>query len=276
VFKKGPIKLKKLANFSEIYENYDTFIIDLWGVIHNGIHLYEESVDVVEKLISKNKKVIFLSNAPRPSENVIKFLKKIEMKEKYLKNVMTSGEAAMKVLKNLKYGKNFFHLGPKRDNPLFFGLEENKTSLEKCDFILCTGLIENHEKDLQYYKDLLRKNLHKKLICTNPDLIVHRGDDEEYCAGTIAKIFESIGGKVIYIGKPYKEIYNIILKKNERNFIIGDNLNTDIRGANNLSLDCLFITNGVHKSEFNNENDLDDLLKKYKVTSNFFQKNLRW
>ncbi len=276
MFKKGPIKLKKLANFSEIYENYDTFIIDLWGVIHNGIHLYEESVDVVEKLISKNKKVIFLSNAPRPSENVIKFLKKIEMKEKYLKNVMTSGEAAMKVLKNLKYGKNFFHLGPKRDNPLFFGLEENKTSLEKCDFILCTGLIENHEKDLQYYKDLLRKNLHKKLICTNPDLIVHRGDDEEYCAGTIAKIFESIGGKVIYIGKPYKEIYNIILKKNERNFIIGDNLNTDIRGANNLSLDCLFITNGVHKSEFNNENDLDDLLKKYKVTSNFFQKNLRW
>jgi len=276
VFKKGPIKLKKLVNFSEIYENYDTFIIDLWGVIHNGVHLYDESVEVVENLISKNKKVIFLSNAPRPSENVIKFLKKIEMKEKYLKNVMTSGEAAMKVLKNLKYGKNFFHLGPKRDNPLFFGLEENKTSLEKCDFILCTGLIENHEKDLQYYKDLLRKKLHKKLICTNPDLIVHRGDDEEYCAGTIAKIFESIGGKVIYIGKPYKEIYNIILKKNERNFIIGDNLNTDIRGANNLSLDCLFITNGVHKSEFNNENDLDDLLKKYKVTSNFFQKNLRW
>ena len=276
MFKKGPIKLKKLANFSEIYENYDTFIIDLWGVIHNGIHLYEESVDVVEKLISKNKKVIFLSNAPRPSENVIKFLKKIEMKEKYLKNVMTSGEAAMKVLKNLKYGKNFFHLGPKRDNPLFFGLEENKTSLEKCDFILCTGLIENHEKDLQYYKDLLRKNLHKKLICTNPDLIVHRGDDEEYCAGTIAKIFESIGGKVIYIGKPYKEIYNIILKKNERNFIIGDNLNTDLRGANNLSLDCLFITNGVQKSEFNTENDLDDLFKKYKETSNFFQKNLRW
>ena len=268
--------MKKLVNFSEIYDNYDAFIIDLWGVMHNGIQLYEKSIEVVENLISKNKRVVFLSNAPRPSKNVIEFLKKIEMKEKYLNNVMTSGEAALNSLKNLKYGKSFFHLGPKRDEPLFIGLEENKTKIEKCDFILCTGLLENYENDLQYYKDLLKKNLTKKLICTNPDLIVHRGEKEEYCAGTIAKIFEFLGGQVIYFGKPHKEIYGTILNKKEKSFVIGDNLNTDIRGANNLNLDCLFITNGVHKTEFSNENDLDKLLKKYNVKSNFYQKNLSW
>ena len=82
----------------------------------------------------------------------------------------------------------------------------------------------------------------KKLVCTNPDLIVHRGTKEEYCAGYIAKIFEELGGKVIYYGKPHKEIYEMCFKKNEKVLAIGDNLRTDIKGANNLNIDCLFIS----------------------------------
>ena len=268
--------MKKLANFSEIYNDYDTFIIDLWGVMHNGIKLHKGSIEVVENLIKKEKRVVFLSNAPRPKRNVIEFLKKLSMEEKYLKNIMTSGEAAINSLKKYRYGKLFFHLGPERDSPLFSSFAKNKTNLDKCDFILCTGLFENQENDLEFYRNLLKDNISKKLICTNPDLIIHRGNKEEYCAGTIAKIFKSLGGEVIYFGKPHKEVYEVILKKDEKNFIIGDNLNTDIKGANNLNLDCLFITGGVHKSEFSNEKDLDALLKKYKVTSKFFQKNLSW
>ena len=141
---------------------------------------------------------------------------------------------------------------------------------------MCTGLFDEHEKDLDYYKNLLKNSISKKLVCTNPDLIVHRGKKAEYCAGAIAEIFEVLGGVSVYFGKPYKEVYDIILKKDEKTLIIGDNLNTDIKGANNLNIDSLFITSGVHRSEFNKKNELMNLLKKYKVSSKYFQEMLIW
>jgi len=268
--------LKKIEHLSEIYNHYDTFIIDLWGVMHNGIKLNEKAMNAIENLEKNKKKIFFLSNAPRPSANVVNFLKKLNMHEKYLKNIITSGETAMASLKKEKFGTTFFHLGPVRDTSLFKGLEKNKTSLEKSDFILCTGLFDDREEDLEFYKKLLKYETGKKFICTNPDLTVHRGNKEEYCAGTVAEVFKSLGGKVIYFGKPYKEIYETILSQGKKYFIIGDNLNTDIRGANNLNIDSLFISNGVHRSEFIKNNELEDLLKKYKVKSKFFQPELCW
>ena len=159
---------------------------------------------------------------------------------------------------------------------MFKGLEENKTELDNCDFILCTGLFDEYTEDLDYYKNLLKNNTSKVLVCTNPDLIVHKGESMKFCAGKIAEIFKSVGGKVVYFGKPYKEVYKTILKINEKNLVIGDNLNTDIKGANNLKLDSLFISNGVHKDEFNNEKSLVSLCKKYNVKTNFYQKDLTW
>ena len=91
--------MKKIDHLSEIYSQYDTFIIDLWGVMHNGIKLNGKAVNAVENLKNNKKKIIFLSNAPRPSESVVSFLKKLNMKEEYLENVMTSGEAAIASLK---------------------------------------------------------------------------------------------------------------------------------------------------------------------------------
>ena len=268
--------MKKLDHLSEIYSFYDAFIIDLWGVMHNGISLNSGAMEVVKNLTKNNKRITFLSNAPRPNKKVVSFLRRLNMNEEYLKNVITSGEAAIKSLKSQKFGVKFFHLGPQRDMSLFVGLESNKATLENSEFILCTGLFDEHEDDLNYYKDLLKDQVSKKLVCTNPDLIVHRGTEEEYCAGSVAKIFESIGGEVVYFGKPYKEIYNLCLKKKEKTLVIGDNLNTDIRGANNLNLDSLFITGGVHRSEYKNENDLNNLLKKYKVKTKYFQSVLYW
>ena len=81
--------MKKLNHLSEVYKLYDVFIIDLWGVMHNGIELNSNAMKAVENLKKNNKKVIFLSNAPRPSSQVKIFLKKINMKEEYLKNIMT-------------------------------------------------------------------------------------------------------------------------------------------------------------------------------------------
>jgi HAD superfamily hydrolase (TIGR01459 family) len=268
--------LKKLNHLAEIYKNYDTYIIDLWGVIHNGVRLNLKAVEAVKNLIQNKRKIVFLSNAPRPSKEVKLFLQNLGMKNQYLKNIMTSGEAAMLALQKESYGKFFYHLGPERDSAVFFKIKGNKTSLEKCNFILCTGLFADQEENLNYYKNLLKDHVAKKLICTNPDLTVHRGDVEEYCAGTIAKIFKSLGGEIIYFGKPYKEIYKMCFNEKEKVIAIGDNLNTDIKGANNMKIDSIFISNGVHRSEFKQESDLEDLSNKYKVKFNYHQSELVW
>ena len=268
--------MKKLNHLAEIYKNYDTFVIDLWGVIHNGVRLNLKAIEVIDKLIQNKKKVIFLSNAPRPSKEVKIFLQGLNMKDLYLQNIMTSGEAAMLALEKESYGKFFYHLGPERDSAVFFKIKNNKTNLEKCNFILCTGLFNEHEGNLDYYKNLLKNHTSKKLICTNPDLTVQRGDIEEYCAGTIAKIFESLGGKTVYFGKPYKEIYKMCFSEKEKVIAIGDNLNTDIKGANNMKIDSIFISNGVHRSEFVRDNELSNLSEKYKVKFNYYQSELVW
>ena len=268
--------MRELNHLSEVFDAYDTFVIDLWGVIHNGIKLNEKAIEAVEKLTKKFKKIVFLSNAPRPSAQVINFLLKLKMKKQYLSNVITSGEAAMHAINQNKFGKTFFHLGPPRDTSVFEKVKNNITNIDNCDFILCTGLFDGHEDNLDYYKNFLVKYISKKLICTNPDLTVHRGDKEEYCAGYIAKIFEELGGNVNYYGKPYKEIYEMCFKENEKVLMIGDNLRTDIKGANNLNKDCLFISNGVHRDEFSSDLELERLLRKYKVKANYFQKELEW
>ena len=114
------------------------------------------------------------------------------------------------------------------------------------------------------------------MICTNPDLIVDRGEKREYCAGSIAKSFEEIKGEVIYFGKPHPPVYNLSTNiKNKNVLCIGDNLNTDIKGANVQNFDSLLITNGIHRKEIL-DIELKEVLKKYEVTVNYTQKILKW
>tara|TARA_B100000963_G_C22505828_1_gene615965 strand:- start:198 stop:932 length:735 start_codon:yes stop_codon:yes gene_type:complete len=244
--------------------------------MHNGMELNPKAIVAVEQLENNSKKIVFLSNAPRPSSKVINFLLKMNMDRKYLSNVVTSGEAAMRAINKNQFGKTYYHLGPPRDTSIFEKVKDNKTDLESCDFILCTGLFDEYEKDLEYYKKLLINHVSKKLVCTNPDLTVHRGNVEELCAGSVAKVFEELGGEVIYFGKPHEEVYKMCFNSNEKVLAIGDNLRTDIKGANNLNIDCIFISDGVHRDEYKNTTELKSLLKKYKVNANFFQKEFKW
>ena len=185
---------KVITGLREIYKQYDAFFIDLWGVMHNGIHLYPGAIEVVENLYKLKKRFVLMSNAPRPSKNVEKFLLNLKMDKIFTKNIFTSGEAALKSLQQKIYGKIFYHLGPKRDASLFEGFEKNKKNLKDADFILCTGFLDNNEDSLDFYKNLLKDYIQLKMICTNPDLIVHRGSKKKYCAGTLAEIFKQLGG----------------------------------------------------------------------------------
>jgi len=265
------------TGLKSIVDSYDLFFIDIWGVVHNGIRLYDNSIEVLENLSNLNKEFILLTNAPRPSSTVVNFLKKMGL-NKFFENVFTSGEAALKYLiKDLK-NKKFFHIGPStRDFDLFKSFEKNKVlNIKDADYLLCSGLFDDHSDDLNYYKSLFSEHISKKMICTNPDLIVDRGDKREYCAGSVAKIFEEIKGEVIYFGKPYPPVYNLSSEtKNKKVLCIGDNLNTDIKGANIQNYDSLLITSGIHRYEIS-KIKLNNVIEKYKAKVDYFQTDLKW
>ena len=114
------------------------------------------------------------------------------------------------------------------------------------------------------------------MICTNPDLIVDKGKKRELCAGSVALVFEKMGGEVIYFGKPFPAVYNQSIDNKDKKILsIGDNLNTDIKGANLLNYDSLLISDGIHKDEIKKEG-IDKVSKRYDVIVNFIQTELKW
>ena len=260
-----------------IADNYDLFYIDLWGVIHNGIKLHQEAITTLKELLKMNKDFVLLTNAPRPNLTVRKFLEKMGMEDKIRDHVFTSGEAALSYLNKLNSSDKFFHIGPPRDFDLFNDFKNNQSKLiNDSQYLLCTGLFNEHDKDLIYYKELLKKNINKKMICTNPDLIVDRGNVRELCAGSVAMVFEKMGGEVVYFGKPYPEVYNNSIDNlKKRTLSIGDNLNTDIKGANLLNYDSLLISNGVHRQEIKDKG-IEKVSKQYEVIVNYIQSDLKW
>ena len=265
------------SGLKSIVQNYDIFYIDLWGVIHDGIALHKNAIQVLKEITKAKKKYVLLTNAPRPNKTVKSFLEKMGMNKEIRQNVYSSGEAALSYLKKNLSDKKFYHLGPPRDFDLFLDFKKDKTvDIKECNYFLCTGLFEEHGEDLNYYKELFKEHINKKMICTNPDLIVDRGNQRELCAGSVALVFEKMGGKVIYFGKPFPEVYNqSIDNKGKKILSIGDNLNTDIKGANLLNYDSLLISNGIHKKEVKKEG-IDMVSKKYEAIVNFIQTELKW
>ena len=223
-----------------IAQHYSLFYIDLWGVIHDGISLHKEAINVLNELQKNNKEYVLLTNAPRPSEAVKVYLEQMGLNENMRNHVFSSGEAALNYLKNNFFSQKFYHIGPLRDFDLFKAFEKNKSkNIDDSDYLLCTGLFGEQGEDLNYYKRLFEKKINKKMICTNPDLIVDRGSKRELCAGSVAMIFEKMGG------------------------------------ANLLNYESLLISNGVHKKEIE-ENGLDKISKSYEVICNFTQSELKW
>ena len=262
---------------SSIVDNYQLFYVDLWGVVHNGVTLHQEAIKALKEILKKGKEFILLTNAPRPNIVVKSFLEKMGMDKEIRERVFTSGEASLNYLKKNLKDKKFFHVGPPRDFDLFNDFEKLKSdNISNSEYILCTGLFEKYEKDLNYYKNLFEKNIDMEMICTNPDLIVDRGNSRELCAGSVAMIFEKMGGKVIYFGKPYPEVYNqSINNKGKKILSIGDNLNTDIKGANLLNYDSLIISNGIHKNEIK-QMGIEKTSKSYEAICNYIQTELKW
>ena len=259
---------------------------EIWGCIHNGKEAYQNSLKALVEFKRNNGFVMLLTNAPRPKNAVKAHLSIFGISEKHFNDITTSGDAAQNSMLSGDVGTKVFHLGPKRDVSFFNDIPPdrkltnkiNVVELRHAEGIVCTGLFDDRTETPENYKDLIKYSIKKnlKLLCVNPDIFVDVGDLRVWGAGGIAAAFSKAGGISIYCGKPHKEIYKMCFEKNEKVLAIGDNLRTDIKGANNINIDCVFISEGVHRDEYKDASELFKLLKKYKVRANFFQRELKW
>ena len=250
-----------IKSILEIVDEYDNFIIDQWGVMHNGTTGYKHAIESIDYLEKKNKNLFIISNSSKRSKSSKARLPKLGFKDKSFINVLTSGEMIWQVI-NKQFSqsdinKNCFHIfGESKEDGLAFRDGLNLSFVDKidnADFILaCTPFAGMQPID---YIPILDKAVSKNLImyCANPDFetIENNNNKNIFCMGTIAEIYKTMGGEVIIKGKPEKEIYieatsSIKLDK-MKTIAIGDSIFHDIKGANNFAIDSILVKSGIHK-----------------------------
>ena len=260
---------KIIKSIGDIISLYDVFILDQWGVMHDGYKGYDHAINSVEKLIKENKKLIIISNSSKRKTSSISRLKSLGFDKNHFIEVMTSGEMIWQEIETsiYKYGndlKNCFHIYDKsKEDGLEFrnGLEKFNfvSKVNDANFILACTPFENTEPIdyIPILKDAVDMNL--LMFCANPDFVtIEKNNDKNmYCMGTIADLYEHMGGRVVILGKPSKEIYKASCKKIEdfnksKIVAIGDSLDHDILGANNFNIDSVLISSGIHKDLFVN------------------------
>jgi len=273
-----------LSGLGQIADNYDALFCDIWGVVHNGRVPFAEAIEALERFRSERGPVILISNSPRPSIAIPLQFRQIGILSEPWDAIVTSGDAIIDELARRAPGPAF-KLGPERDDVLYANLDLNFSDLADAHFISCTGLFNDDEETPEDYRELLlqARDIGLPLICANPDIRVKRGDKMIYCGGAIAQLYEKLGGEVIHAGKPHPPIYRLcrawleeILGYNlpqDRVLAIGDNIFTDLLGAQQEDLDCLFIADGVHSDK---AEKLKALLVEHKIQARYMSSMLSW
>ncbi len=277
-------------NIRELVDSYDYFIFDVWGVIHDGTAAYPGAVDAIKFLRSKNKKICFLSNAPRRSFKVAEVLKKYGITSDLYDFILTSGEATYLDLEQNQqngfsdFGRNYFYIGPQKDLDLLHGLDYRMVDqASDANIVIATGFDgENSilEEKIPQLRAAKEHNL--PLICVNPDLIVIKQSGHEMiCAGALALEYKKMNGEVLYYGKPFSAVYEMVCKifscdKSAKIIAIGDGMETDIKGAVDFGIDSVLIPGGILSNKLQvkygqqvDKNKLETICKNYQLFPKF-------
>jgi HAD superfamily hydrolase (TIGR01459 family) len=255
--------MQHLTGFAPLADAYDGFIIDLWGVIHDGVTPYEGAVDCLRRLRDAGKPAVLLSNAPRRAHVAQAGMRAMGIADDDYTGIMTSGEATWLHLHHREdpwfaaLGSRVFHIGPDRDGNVMEDLGLARvTRADQAEFVLNTGP-DDHlgASDPADYEAMLTACAAARLpmICANPDLEVIRGGVRVICAGALAARYVEMGGDVRLIGKPDAAIYEPVLAMLERAksrvLAVGDALRTDIAGARAAGVDACWVLGGIHGEE---------------------------
>jgi HAD superfamily hydrolase (TIGR01459 family) len=250
-----------IERFEPLARNYDVLLCDVWGVVHNGIAAFAAAGDALMRFREGGGTVIFITNAPRPDASVQRIIDRLGVPRHAYDAITSSGDVTRAVVQGRRGGR-VFHLGPRRDLPIFEGLGVAFAPVETADYVVCSGLFDDETETPDSYRDLLATMRARKLfmVCANPDIVVERGDELIYCAGALADAYAELGGDVRYCGKPHAPIYELALGRAaafrggevpplDRVLAIGDSVRTDLKGAAAFGVDCLFVVSGIHAGD---------------------------
>jgi HAD superfamily hydrolase (TIGR01459 family) len=251
-----------LAGIGEIAAAYDGFILDLWGVLHDGSRPYPGVLDALDRLKKQGKRMVVLSNAPRRAAPVAQRMAEIGVDPALFDGIHCSGEEVWQNLERrddpfyAALGRRCFFIGPERDESLSeAGRVTRVPSVFEADFLLNTGPW-GWDESTDGYETVLAQARARDLpmVCANADLVVvHRGR-RVICAGALAERYEALGGKVRWHGKPYPSVYDTCLAKlgiaeRGRILAVGDSLRTDIAGARRAGIASVWVAGGIHGEE---------------------------
>jgi HAD superfamily hydrolase (TIGR01459 family) len=252
--------MRFLTGFASLASEYDGFVLDLWGVIHDGVNAFPHAVDCLGQLRDAGKRTLLLSNVPRPNDAVRAMMRRMGIEDALYTDILTSGEAVRRALLSPPdrwwsvLGHRVYHLGPERDRPVLEGLPLTIVAdPAHADFVLNTGPDDHRNpSDMNEFEPTLRACATHQLpmICGNPDLEVIRGGIRVLCAGALAARYQELGGDVRSLGKPDPAIYEPALARlgvpNDRVLAVGDSLRTDIAGATSAGLAACWVLDGLH------------------------------
>lgn len=255
--------IQLLRGIGALAPRYDGFILDLWGVVHDGVAPLPGAVECLRALIVAGKRTVLLSNAPRRSRDVVERINRIGVPAEFYHAVMSSGEEAWQYLDRrhdpfyAALGRRCLHIGSERDTGIREGLGlELVETAEEAEFILNTGPAGWDDR-VEDYAPILRRALARGLpmVCANPDLVVMHAGRLALCAGALAQWYEASGGRVRWHGKPFRSVYDTCLDllgidDRSRILAVGDSLRTDIAGAAGAGIDSVLIVGGIHADEF--------------------------
>jgi len=258
----SPPPVPILPGLGTLADRYDGYVIDLWGVLYDGVKPFPGAIDALARLKAAGKRVVLLTNAPRRAALVVRRLERAGLPRHLYDDLLSSGEAAFCALRDRvepwaqALGRRIFFAGSARDGDVVRGLDLRAVArVEDADFLYSVG-IDDFDETLDAYRDLLARAAARRLpfICANPDLAVIHDGRRAICAGALAAHYQSLGGTVHYFGKPHPAVYEAAFARlnitdRGRVVAIGDSLRTDIAGARGFGFDALLVLAGMHREE---------------------------
>ncbi len=258
-----------VTSVAEIADHYDAFIVDQWGVLHDGVTPYPFAIPTLKNLAALGKRVIFVTNTAKSGEDNAIIVQEMGIDHSLFERVISAGDDARQAIykspdpfyKTL--GRRCFPLSRPTDRRLAEGPGfEVVDDIDAADWLFLLSS-EPPEYALETWKPALHEAIKRDLpmVCGNPDFYRVCPDGRVVEApGQIARFYESIGGRVRIHGKPQKSIYESALAhfglSPDRILAVGDSIPHDIAGAATCEIDSLLIASGVHKDHLIIDNTL--------------------
>jgi HAD superfamily hydrolase (TIGR01459 family) len=278
---KAPLSLPGIAS---LIDAFDIFFLDQFGVLHDGAAPYPGALDCLRSIKAAKKKIVILSNSGKRAAENERRMVQLGFEDSMWDLFLSSGEAAWRMFaegEGFKPGMKCFLVSRDNDRSAIDGLGlEVMEDAASADVILIAAS-EGDRFELDHYRRLLASAARSGVpcICTNPDKIMLTRTGPRFGAGRIAELYEEMGGKVTWIGKPFPAIYEAALAAlgypaKDRVLCIGDSPEHDIAGAKSAGLASALVRTGIHSDMSSGE--LQALFDRHNAVPDYILPGLVW